>query len=72
MEWIGRLPDTVHSSLHAHQFDTSGGYKAGGFSDDFHTYAANWQPDYIEFLVDNKVFKRVNQSDSAGNWPFAE
>lgn len=71
MEYIGRVPNTIYSSLHATSYDVTGGYNGGGFSSGYHTYTAVWQPDYIEFSVDNKVFKRMNRSESGGHWPFA-
>jgi beta-glucanase (GH16 family) len=70
MEYIGREPNMIYGSLHAPQFDVTGGYKGSGFSDEFHTYAVNWQPNQIDFMVDNNIYKSVNKSQSGGHWPF--
>eukprot|EP00347_Sterkiella_histriomuscorum_P001231 403372825 len=72
MEQIGRDPQNVYGSLHAPGFDTTGGFHHDqGFSDDFHTYGVNWQPDRIEFYVDGNTYKAINRNE-AGNWPFAD
>ena len=70
MEQIGRDPNNIYGSLHAPSFDVTGGYNGGGFSDDYHTYAANWQPDRVEFYVDGHNFATYYKSQSGGHWPF--
>jgi beta-glucanase (GH16 family) len=70
MELIGRAPNTIYGSLHAPQFDVTDGYNGQGFSEAFHTYAANWFADRIEFEVDGHFFKTVRKADSRGHWPF--
>ena len=53
MELIGKDPYNNHGSVHAPNFDRTGNYGNGaGFHNDFHTYAVNWQPDYIQFFTD--------------------
>lgn len=70
MEYIGREPNHIFGSLHAPQFDATGAFNGGGFSDGFHTYAVNWQPDRIEFSVDNNIYKTVQKGEAGGHWPF--
>ena len=57
MELIGKEPNMVYSSLHAPSYDTTRGYnRPSGYSDDFHTYGVNWQPDHIDFYFDGEIF----------------
>lgn len=71
MEYIGRDPQNIYSSLHATSYDTTHNFWHGeGFNNDFHTYAANWQPDRIEFYVDGNNFKTIRREESGGHWPF--
>ncbi|CDW85570.1 glycoside hydrolase family 16 [Stylonychia lemnae] len=71
MELIGKDPNNVHSSLHAPSYDTTQNYwHQEGFANDFHTYAANWQPDRIEFYVDGQLFQTYYKTQSGGHWPF--
>ncbi len=73
MEYIGRDPTHVFGSLHSPGWDRTGGYQLGqGFHNDFHTYAVNWQPDFIEFSVDGNVYSTFhkNESDGGRQWPF--
>ena len=70
MEYIGREPNMIYGSLHAPAFDKTGGYWGNNFSNDFHTFAANWQPDRIEFFVDGNLYNTMHKSESGGHWPF--
>ena len=71
MELVGRDPQNVYSSLHAPSYDKTNGYHLPqGFSDDFHTYGVNWQPDQIDFYIDNNVYHTIHKSESGGHWPF--
>jgi len=71
MEFIGRDPNHVYGSTHGTGFDTSNAYENNaGFSNDFHIYSANWQPDFIEFAVDGNTYRVVTPLDAHGNWPF--
>jgi beta-glucanase (GH16 family) len=70
MEMIGRDPNTIYGTLHAPSFDLGGHYQGGGFADDFHTYAAEWYGDHIDFFVDNNKYTTIWKSQSGGHWPF--
>lgn len=74
MELIGDDPDDVHGSTHGTGFDTTSAYyNAGGFSDGFHVYGVNWQPDSIEFYVDGTTYTTVTPSNLNGAaWPFSQ
>jgi len=71
MEQIGREPGTVHGSTHAPGVDHTGNGNSGGLQDGFHTYAANWQPDRIEFYLDGNNYYTVWRN-WGGSWPFAD
>jgi len=71
MEQIGKDPSHIYGSIHAPGYDKTDGYTGGGFSDDFHTYAVNWQPDHLEFSVDNNVYSTMWRP-SGVSWPFAD
>jgi len=71
MEFIGKDPNHIYGSTHGVGFDTSNGYySASGFSNAFHTYAVNWQPNRLEFSIDGHVYKVVTPADTHGKWPF--
>ena len=71
MELVGNDPTNVHGSTHGNGFDTTSTYSGEGFTDDFHTYAAIWQPGQIDFLVDDNVYNTVTYDDTnGGEWPF--
>ena len=67
MENIGKEPNTVHGSIHATWNDQSSSVNVTSPGDTFHTYAAQWSADKIEFLVDDKIYHTVYKG---GNWPF--
>jgi beta-glucanase (GH16 family) len=80
MENIGKEPAMVHGSLH--------GPSATGptsdltsvlslppgqrFADDFHIYAAEWEPGVVRFYVDTNLYATFNQSQwpAGGTWVF--
>jgi len=73
MENIGKEPGTVHGSLHGPStigqtsdatapFSLPAGQK---FADDFHLYAAEWEPGAIRFYVDSTLCATFNSSQ----WP---
>jgi len=75
LEYVGRQPDTVYTTLHL-----PAGYGDNGFSkqtrmedveEGFHTYAIDWSPEKIDFLVDNKkVYGYSVDAKTEENWPF--
>ena len=80
MENIGREPGMVYGSLHAPSFvggtsDASKGTPLPGgknYSDDFHVYAAEWEPGVVRFYVDNNNYATFTQADwpEGGRWVF--
>ena len=71
LEWIGRDPGHVYGSLHAPSFDTTHGFNMDdSYSHNYHTYGVNWQPEQIDFYVDDKVYSTIHKNQSGGHWPF--
>nr|WP_285627520.1 discoidin domain-containing protein [Kineosporia sp. NBRC 101677] len=62
MEHVGKVPDTVYSTLHAPAYYGGGGYgqpftvPGSDFANDFHTYAVDWDATHMTFSVDGKAF----------------
>lgn len=79
MEQVGFEPSTVHGTLHADGYSGPRAWGSqyalpgeGRFSDDFHIYAAEWEPGQIRFYVDDVLFATRRQQDvpDNGKWPF--
>ena len=77
MENIGQQPSTNHGSAHGPGY--SGGNSvtglytlAGGarLSDDFHTFAIQWAPGSIKFLVDGNAYKTVTATSLPAGAPW--
>lgn len=76
MEQNGSRSDITYSSLHGP------GYSAGQaittpysirnsrFDTDFHVYAVEWGENYVDFFVDNYLFKRLTPEDVTGEWVY--
>ena len=70
MENIGREPSTVHGTVHGPGYSGSKGIGAPfmlpagqRFSDDFHVFAAEWEPKEIRWYVDGKRFQSICPAD---------
>ena len=69
MENIGKEPATVHGTVHGPGYSGAKGIgapnvlAAGRFADAFHVYAAVWERESIEFLVDGRSYKRITPAD---------
>ena len=72
MELIGKDPTEIFGSLHMAGADFTAAYSnPEGFSSRFHTYAIDWQPNYINFYVDDVLYESRTPSDVAANsWPY--
>ncbi|MGW2091409.1 family 16 glycosylhydrolase [Promicromonospora sukumoe] len=78
MENIGREPNRVHGTLHGPGY--SGGNPITGsyahpqnwsFADDFHTFAVDWSPNSITWLVDGNAYQTFTPANTGGNpWVF--
>jgi beta-glucanase (GH16 family) len=78
MENVGHEPSTVHGSLHAPGFGEKGvtsAYTAPDgkvLADDFHLYAAEWEPQVVRFYVDETLYATMTPADvpAGGKWVF--
>lgn len=81
MEHIGREPDRVYGTVHGPGYSGAGGIggprlaDAGagrGFAEAFHTYAVEWAPGEIRWLVDGVPYRRFTPADvpAGGRWVF--
>lgn len=75
LEYIGRKPNTIFTTLHfKERFGDNGFSKTteiNGIEDGFHVYAVNWTADKIEFFVDEvKMFEYQVDNKTQENWPF--
>ncbi len=70
MENIGKEPTTVHGTIHGPGY--SGGKGIGSayklpdgkpFSEDFHVYAIEWEPNVIRWYVDQQIYKTITPAD---------
>jgi len=76
MEQQGQSPNINHGSVHGPGY--SGGsaitkaYQLtnGRFDTDYHIYAIEWGPDYIDFFIDNFLYEVITPGDVTGNWVF--
>jgi beta-glucanase (GH16 family) len=79
MENIGKEPSRVHGTLHGPGYSGGSGITAPyalpngqNFSDDFHTFAVEWEPKVIRFYVDRVLYKTRTPSDlpAGTSWVF--
>lgn len=77
MEHVGFSPDSVFSTVHTMAYNHTKGTQKGKRAfvelpyDTFHVYSTIWTPEYIEFLLDDKIYNRVeNEHKSTDEWPF--
>lgn len=75
MEFVGRQPDTIHTSLHT---PASHGNTINtkvtplkNATDDFHVYKLDWNKDSISFFIDgNKVYTFSPEIKTEENYPY--
>jgi len=79
MENIGREPSTVHGTFHGPGYSGGAGISASyalpngqKFSDDFHTFAVEWEPNVMRFYVDGLLYKTRTPADlpAGKTWVF--
>lgn len=71
METVGKDPCNNHGSTHQPGADTTSTYHSNNcFKNDWHTFAANWQPGRVEFFVDGQLYKTTNTAETNGKWIF--
>jgi beta-glucanase (GH16 family) len=79
MENIGKEPSIVHGTFHGPGYSGGNGVSAAytlpgarKFSDDFHTFAVEWEPNVMRFYVDGLLYKTRTPGDlpSGTTWVF--
>lgn len=79
MENIGKEPSMVHGTIHGPGYSGTGGitapYSLTGeqrFSDDFHVFAVEWEPQVIRFYVDDTLYATRTPADlpAGKKWVF--
>jgi len=78
MEYLGHQSNTIYGTVHYGQpwpnnKNTGGKYllPTGGFNDDFHVVAIEWEPNVIRWYVDGILYvTRTNVDLSPERWPF--
>jgi beta-glucanase (GH16 family) len=78
MENIGREPSIVHGTIHGPGYSGANGIGApytlasGNFSDDFHVFAVEWEPNVIRWYVDGNLYQTRTPSDlpAGTQWVF--
>src|SRR3989440_1032734 len=79
MENIGKEPSIIHGTFHGPGYSggsgVTGAYAMPGgqkFSDDFHAFAVEWEPNVIRFYVDGRLYKTRTPADlpTGTTWVF--
>ncbi|HST51066.1 MAG TPA: glycoside hydrolase family 16 protein [Pyrinomonadaceae bacterium] len=79
MENIGREPSTVHGTMHGPGYSGANGIGAAyalpagkNFSDDFHTFSVEWEPNVARFYVDGILYKTTTPANlpAGARWVF--
>ena len=75
LEYVGRKPENIFTTVHTQ--DSYGNSKntrkakIQGIEKGFHIYAANWTPNKIDFLIDNRLFYTYKpKNKTVETWPF--
>ena len=76
MENRGSEPTMVSSAIHGPGY--SGGnpitksysLKNNRFDTDFHVFGIEWDPEYINFYVDDVLYNQITPADVTGDWVF--
>jgi beta-glucanase (GH16 family) len=77
LDHIGSEPSSVHSALHgpgySHGSSIGVRYTLSGhrrFADDFHDFAAEWEPGVIRFYVDDVLYQSTTPADLPAGAPW--
>ena len=69
MEHIGREPSNVYGTIHGPGYSGAAGIGApytlagGRFTDDFHVFAVEWEPNRIRWYVDGQLYQTRTPAD---------
>ena len=77
MENIGKEPSIVHGTFHGPGYSGGKGIGAaytltggGKFSDEFHVFAVEWEPNVIRFYVDGNLYQTRTPADLPAGTPW--
>ena len=77
MEHVGYDPDSIHGTIHTKAYNHIKGTQKGKAIfiknpySEFNTYAIEWTPEKIDFLVNDVVYNHIkNEHLSTAEWPF--
>ncbi len=76
MEQRGQQSNITYSSLHGPGYSANQSIttpyvlKDARFDTDFYIFAVEWGEDYVEFYVNNYLFKRLSPTDVTGEWVY--
>lgn len=76
MEYVSRIPDEIFGTIHGPGYAGGASFGdtysfPGGVARDYHTFAIEWQPDLIEWYVDDILYHTATPADVAPNeWVF--
>ncbi|MBA3649127.1 MAG: glycoside hydrolase family 16 protein [Chitinophagales bacterium] len=79
MEMISQNPSTLYSTIHCTDVDngthgstqSSATLSSGKFSDGYHVFTCEWDPDQFRFYLDGVLFGTKNKTSYPNfNWPF--
>jgi len=76
MEHIGREPRRVYGTVHGPGYSGSGGIghfttlPEGSLSEEFHSFAIEWEPGEIRWFVDDEQFFKLTEAQVNNEWVF--
>ena len=76
MEQKGSQSNVTYGSLHGPGYSagqaltTPYGLKNGRFDTDYNIYAVEWGEDYVDFFVNDFLYKRLTPADAPGEWVY--
>jgi beta-glucanase (GH16 family) len=76
MEHIGREPANVYGTVHGPGYSGARGvghftsFPSGSLSDEFHTFAIEWEEEEIRWYVDDAQFFKLTPAQVSGDWVF--
>lgn len=76
VEYRGQEPNLVHGSVHGPGYSGGNsvtklfGFENDRFDTDFHVFAVEWGEDYIDYLVDDRRYFRIQPKDVPGEWVY--
>lgn len=76
MEYKGQQPTEIHGTVHGPGYSAGNGVtelyrlSSGRFDTEFHVFAIEWGPDFIDFYVNDERYNRITPDLTNGEWVF--